>query len=167
VTRPFDYDRRHSVTAAAMLRIGARLDLAATVRWATGLPRTPVNGVRLALGADAADVDGDGDRDEHLPLLDDLGNPMFQPDLGGVSTLNAARLPAFARLDTRLTYRPRWGGERWAIYLDLINVLNAKNITQVDSVLVFDPTSDRPGIRELAQDRGIPFFPSIGVRFWF
>ena len=167
LTHPFDYDRRHAVSMAVHARLGARLDLSATGRWATGLPRTPVRGVRLALIADSADVDGDGNRHEQVPQRDELGHPVFQPDLGGVSNINAARLPPFGRLDARLNYRPTWSGERWAFYLDLINVLNAKNIAQIDSALVFDPTADRPAIVERVQDQGIPFFPSFGIRFWF
>ena len=167
VTQPFDYDRRHSVSAATRMRLGARLDLSATGRWATGLPRTPVRGVRLALIADADDVDGDGNRNEQVPQRDALGHPVFQPDLGGVANINSARLPHFARLDARLTYRPTWSGERWAFYVDLINVLNSKNIAQIDSALFFDPASDRPGIVEGAQDTGLGFFPSFGIRFWF
>lgn len=167
LTQAFDYDRRHAVSAAARVRLGARLDLAATGRLSTGLPRTPVRGVRLALVTDAADVDGDGNRTEQIAQRDALGNPLFQPDLGGVANINSARLPHFARLDARLTYRPTWTGERWAFYLDLINVLGSKNITQIDSALFFDPTSDRPGIVERAQDTGIGFFPSFGIRFWF
>lgn len=167
VTRPFDYDRRHAVSVAANLKIGSRLDLSATGRWATGFPRTPVRGVRLALVADAHDMDGDGNREEHVPQRDASGQPLFQPDLGDLSNINTARLPHFARLDARLTYRPGWGGERLAFYADLLNVLNAKNVTQIDSALVLDPASDRPGIIELPQDRGIPFFPSFGIRVWF
>ena len=167
VTHPFDYDRRHALNTAATFRIGSRLDLSLTGRWATGLPRTPVRGVRLALTPDADDVDGDGNRDERIAQRDSFGQPVFQPDLGDVSRINSARLPHFGRLDTRLTYRPSWGGERWAFYLDLINVLNGKNVSQIDTELVFDPASDRPAIIERAQEGGIPFFPSFGVRFWF
>ena len=167
VTRPFDYDRRHAVSIAANLKLGSRLDLSATGRWATGFPRTPVRGVRLALVADAHDVDRDGNREERVPQRDASGHALFQPDLGDLSNVNAARLPHFARLDARLTYRPSWGGERWAFYADLLNVLNAKNVIQIDSALVLDPASDRPGIIELPQDRGIPFFPSFGIRVWF
>ncbi|MBA2303994.1 MAG: hypothetical protein H0W08_15355 [Acidobacteria bacterium] len=70
-------------------------------------------------------------------------------------------------LDARLTYRPSWSGDRWAFYLDLVNLLNAENVVKIDSALVFDPTSNRPGIIERAEDKGIPFFPSFGIRFWF
>ena len=167
VTQPFDYDRRHALTLATNFRIGSRLDLSATGRWATGLPRTPVRGVRLALVGDIDDADGDGSHDELVPQRNVLGLPIFRPDLGDIVNINSARLPHFARVDARLTYRPTWSGERWAFYLDLLNVFNAKNAPLVDSALVFDPASDRPGIIELTPDRGIPFFPSFGIRFWF
>jgi TonB-dependent Receptor Plug Domain len=167
VTRPFDYDRRHAVTAAGALRLGPRWDLSLTARVASGLPRTPSRGVRLSLVEDAADVDGDGNRAEKRPLLDATGLPVFQPDYGDVSNLSRARLPHFARVDARLTYRPPWAGERWAFYLDVVNLLNSRNITQIDTQLVYDPGAVRPRLLEVAHDRGIPLFPSIGVRFWF
>lgn len=167
ITRPFDYDRRHALSLAANLRLGARLDISATGRWATGLPRTPVRGVRLTLAPDTGDVDGDGSRHEQIPQRDALGFPIYQPDLGDVANINSARLPNFTRLDARLTYRPSWSGERWAFYVDVLNVLNARNVVQVDAVLSVDEASDRPRITERAQDRGIPIFPSFGLRFWF
>lgn len=167
VTRPFDYDRRHGLTAALNLKVGPRLDLSLTGRARSGLPRTPVQGVRLALAQDTADVDGDGNRAEFVPQRDPSGAPVFQPDYGGIEALNSARLPRFARVDARLTYRPAWGGERWALFADIVNVLNARNITQIDSFLAIDPAANRPRILETAQDRGLPFFPSVGLRFWF
>ena len=166
-TRPFDYDRRHGLTAAVSAKLGTRLDLSMTGRVSSGLPRTPVVGVRLALVEDHADADGDGNRSELVPQRDEQGGPVFQPDLGDIANLSSGRLPHFARLDARLTYRPTWGGERWAFYADVINVFNSRNITQIDSFLTVDPASDRPHITEQAQDRGIPFFPSVGIRFWF
>jgi hypothetical protein len=167
ITAPFDYDRRHGVSAVATMRLGPRLDFSATGRWASGLPRTAVHGVRLALTADLEDSDGDGNRSEWVPLRDDTGHPLFQPDLGSIADINRERLPHFGRLDVRLTYRPRWGGERWTWYLDLLNALNARNVSFVDSALVFDSDSIRPGIVEVPGDRGLPFFPSLGVRFTF
>lgn len=167
VTHPFDYERRHSASVAATFRISPRLDLSTTARWATGLPRTPVTGVRLALTQDTADADSDGDRAEHIPQRDPGGSPVFQPDLGDVDRINSERLPHFGRLDARLAYRPSWGGDRWAFYLDIVNVFNATNVTKIDSALVYDPLSNRPGIIERAEDQGVPFFPYFGVRFWF
>lgn len=166
-TRPFDYDRRHGLTAAINARMSPRLDLSLTGRARSGLPRTPVRGVRLSLVEDALDADGDGNRAEYVAQRDPSGAPIFQPDYGGVDSLNSARLPRFARVDARLTYRPAWGGERWALFADVVNLLNGRNITQIDSSLEINPGADRPRIREAAQDRGLPFFPSVGLRFWF
>lgn len=166
-TRPFDYDRRHGLTAAANVKVGPRLEVSLTGRARSGLPRTPVRGVRLSLIEDLADADADGNRQEFLPQRDASGAPVFQPDYGDVSLLNSARLPRFLRIDARLTYRPAWGGERWALFADVVNLLNTKNITQIDSTLAVDPGADRPRILETAQDRGLPLFPSIGLRFWF
>ena len=149
-TRPFDYDRRHGMTAVVNTRLSPRLDLSLTGRASSGLPRTPVRGVRLALTEDSSDRDGDGNRSELVPQRDTQGAPVFQPALGDVFNLNSRRLPHFARVDARFTYRPAWGGERWAFHLDLINILNGRNFTQLDSVLLLDPGADRPQIREQA-----------------
>lgn len=167
LSRPFDYDRRHGITAAVNMKLGARLDVSLTGRARSGLPRTPVRGVQLTLIEDTGDADGDGRRSEFLPLRDMSGAPVYQPAYGDVGNLNSGRLPRFSRLDARLTYRPAWGGERWALFADVVNVLNGRNNTQIDTTLEVDPGADRPRIRETAQDRGVPFFPSVGLRFWF
>ncbi len=167
VTRPFDYDRRHGLATAVNLKVGPRLDLSLTGRARSGLPRTPVRGVRLSLVEDTADADADGNRLELVPQRDSSGASIFQPDYGDAAFLNSARLPRFSRVDARLTYRPAWGGERWAFFADVVNLLNTRNITQIDSMLAVDPGADRPRIIETAQDRGLPLFPSVGIRFWF
>ena len=167
VTAPFDYDRRHGVTTVTTMRLGPRLDLSVTGRWASGLPRTAVRGVRLAIASDRDDRDGDGNRSESIPLRDDAGHPVFQPDLGSIADINRARLPVFGRLDARLTYRPRLGGERLTWHLDLLNLSNARNVSFIDSTLVFDPGGHWPRIVETPGERGLPFFPSIGVRIAF
>jgi hypothetical protein len=123
--------------------------------------------VRLALVRDADDTDADGNRDERVPQRDALGNAVFQPDLGDIAHINSARLPRFSRIDARFTYRPAWTGERWAFHVDLVNILNTTNIARIDAPLVFDPASDRPRIIEQAQEPGLPFFPSFGIRVWF
>lgn len=167
VTMPFDYERRHVASVVGTVRLGSRLDLTATGRWASGLPRTVVRRVRLSLTADATDADGDGNRAEMVALRDAVGQPLFQPDLGSLADINRARQPRFARIDARWSYRPPWGGERWTFHLDLLNVLNARNVAAIDSALAFDPGGDRPRIVEVPGDRGIPFLPSLGVRFSF
>lgn len=167
IRSPFDYDRRHALTAVAHIRIGPRIDVSATGRWVSGLPRTPAQDVRLSLGPDDADGDGDGNRAELVPLRDAAGEPLFQPDLSALAARNTARQPGFGRIDARLTFRPKWGGEHWTLHVDVINILNGRNTIAMDSVLVFDPVQDRPRVVEVPGDRGLPFFPSFGIRYRF
>ena len=139
----------------------------ATGRWATGLPRTPVarrapdagRGCGRSWMATATGTNG-------CPCVTRRRIRCFSP-ISATSPASTRRgCPTSLAWTLRLTYRPTWSGERWAFYLDLINLLNAKNVVRSirrsSSILV-----DRPAIIERAQDRGIPFFPSFGVRFWF
>jgi hypothetical protein len=163
---PFEYDRRHALSLVANWRARRRLDVAVTARLASGFPRTPVAGLRVAERADTADRDADGNRTELVPWLDASGLPVYTIDLGGVSNLNSGRLPAFARVDLRATFFPGGRQGRWTLYLDVINVLNRDNAGQLDPQLVHDPGAEQP---RLVEERlgGIPLLPSLGVRFRF
>ena len=61
-----------------------------------------------------------------------------------MKNLNSGRLPVFARVDVRVTFRPKWQSNRWQFYVEVINVLNRKNAGSLDATLEYDPTSDRP-----------------------
>ncbi|MGE0816696.1 MAG: TonB-dependent receptor plug domain-containing protein [Vicinamibacterales bacterium] len=165
-TFPFEYDRRHSFTTVASYAFSPRWELAATTRIASGFPRTPPLGVRVAGREDVLDLDGDGVTDEILPARDVRGLLEYVVDYGGVANLNSARLPVFARVDTRLTWRPRGSTGRWELYAELINALGRKNAGALSPELVYDPASDRPAITE-TRDQAIPRLPTIGVRFRF
>ena len=80
--------------------------------------------------------------------------------------INQARLPLFARVDVRLTWRPRGAAGRWELYAEVINLLNRQNAGAYDPRLEYDPDSDRPLIVE-ERDRAIPRLPTIGIRFRF
>ena len=165
-TYPFDYDRRHAATVVAAVRVREWLDVAATARVASGFPRTPVRGLRVAARPDAADRDGDGNRLELVPERDPDGRPVYTIDLGGVGDMLSARLPAFARLDLRATARPGGRRGRWELYLDVINALDRENVGYVEPYLEHEPTADRPRLLEKGT-ASIPFLPSFGVRFRF
>lgn len=157
---PFDYDRRHAATFVGSWRVGARFELAATLRAFSGFPRTSVLGLRVA--ADETDAG------RFVPALDAEGRYVYEPDLGSLANLNASRLPAFLRLDLRLSWKPRGEAGRWQLYLDVINATNRKNAGQINTTLAYDPASalDQP---RLVDERAaaIPFLPSFGVRFRF
>jgi hypothetical protein len=165
-TYPFEYDRRHAASAVLSFRLKRSLELAATARAASGFPRTPVLGLRVAGTPDAADLDGDGNLTELVPERDSTGLLVYTTDLGGVSNLESARLPAFFRLDLRLTFRPKGPAGRWSFYLDVLNATNHENAGMIDSQLAYDPTSDQPRIVE-KRAASIPFLPSFGVHFRF
>jgi outer membrane receptor protein involved in Fe transport len=159
-TLAFEYDRRHAATLVASWRIGRSWELGATARAFSGFPLTPVLGLRVA-----ADETDDG---RYVPALDAEGRYVYEPDRGGVANLNADRLPAFFRLDLRLSWKPGGDTGRWLVYLDVINATNRDNVGQLDPRLAYDPASlaDQPRLA-LEPTAAIPFLPSLGVRFRF
>ncbi|MGD9903828.1 MAG: TonB-dependent receptor [Vicinamibacterales bacterium] len=162
----FEYDRRHALSAVTAFQFTPRWELAATTRVASGFPRTAPLGVRVAGVEDGADRDGDGIIDEIVPDRDAAGRLVYAVDFGDVGNLNGARLPVFARVDLRATWRPRGAAGRWELYAEVINVLDRQNAGAYDPRLTYDPESDRPRIVE-ERDQAIPRLPTLGVRFRF
>jgi hypothetical protein len=165
VTMPADYDHPHAFSLVANLRLSPTVELATTVRVQSGFPYSPPVGVRVAAIEDQLDADGDGNVKELIPHLS-AGRPVWTFDPGGVSNLNSARLPVFARVDARVTFRPRWMDRRWHFYLDVINVLNADNASGFDAQLTYDPGADRPRVTYERQN-SLPLLPSLGLRLRF
>jgi hypothetical protein len=157
---PFDYDRPHAASLVGSWRFGPKWELGATLRAYSGFPRTPVAGLRVL-----ADETADG---RLVPALDADGRYVYETSLGGLDDVNTARLPAFARLDLRLSWRPGGQSGRWLVYLDVINATNRENAGQIDPRLEYDPASalDQPRLVE-ERAAAIPFLPSLGVRFRF
>jgi len=163
---PFEYDRRHAFTTVASYRFTPRWELGTTIRAASGFPRTAPLGVRVMGSEDDLDADGDGITDEVLPRQDELGLLVYGVNYGSIENINQERLPLFARVDIRLTWRPRGAAGRWELYAEVINLLDRQNAGAFDPRLEYDPTSDRPLIVE-ERDRAIPRLPTIGIRFRF
>jgi outer membrane cobalamin receptor len=163
---PFDYDRRHALSLVLDYRVSRKVHFSAVGRLASGFPYTPVLGLVVAATPDTGDLDGDGDTEELVPQRDPSGLLMYQPDRGGVENFGTARLPLYARLDTRLTYTPDWGRGRVWLYLDTINVFNRKNAGMITTKPEYDPGSDRPRIVN-EPDGALPFIPSLGIHVDF
>ena len=162
----FEYDRRHAFSMVAAYRFTPRWELAATTRVASGFPRTAPLGVRAAAIEDVGDRDSDGITDELLPDRDALGRLIYEVDFGNTANLNQARLPVFARVDVRATWRPRGAAGRWELYAEIINLLNRDNAGALDPKLEYDPTADEPRIVDV-RDQSIPRLPTVGIRFRF
>ena len=157
---PFEYDRPHAAALVGKWRISPKWEIAATLRGYSGFPRTPVVGLRVA-----AQETPEG---RLVPALDAEGGYVYETSLGSVANLNSARLPAFVRLDLRVSWKPRGVDGRWQLYLDVINATNRKNAGQIASSLEYDPVSTT-GEPRLVEEKAaaIPFLPSFGVRFRF
>jgi hypothetical protein len=160
---PLDYDRRHALSLVGTVRLTRLLDVASTVRVASGFPYTPVQGLRVA---SAAVTDSSGATIAYVPQQDANGLYVWTIDPGGVSNLNTGRLPVFARIDMRITFRPSWSNRRWQLYIEVVNALNRKNVGAFDTRLEYDPTTDRPRIAE-RPTASLPRIPSFGCRFSF
>lgn len=163
---PFEYDRRHAFTAVTSYRLNPRWELAATTRVASGFPRTAPVGLRVAGVEDLADADGDRRTDELVPGRDAGGLLIYAVDFGSVANLNQSRLPIFARVDVRATWRPGGASGRWELYAEVINALNRRNAGAFEPRLEYDPSSDRPRIVE-KRDQAIPLLPTVGLRVRF
>jgi hypothetical protein len=161
-TYPFEYDRRHAVSAVLSLRASRTFELASTIRWASGFPRTPALGVRVA--GEERTVAG---ATVIVPKRDSGARLVYEVDFGGISNLNTARLPNFARTDVRLTWKPKGPSGRWEFYGEVINLTSRENAVTISTQLAYDPASDRPRIVEQQGDGSIPRVPTIGVRWRF
>jgi hypothetical protein len=162
----FEYDRRHAVSLVGAYRFSPKWEVASTIRAASGFPRTAPVGVRVAAAEDLQDRDGDHITDELVPDRDANGLLIYEVDFGNAANLNGARLPVFARIDLRATWRPRGGAGRWEFYAEIINLLDRENAGALNPTLEYDPASTQPRIVE-ERDQSIPRLPAIGVRFRF
>ena len=159
-----DYDRRHALSVVGSYRLNRLIEVATTFRAQSGFPYTPALGLRPASVQDPVAAAADVTR--LVPLVDDQGLLVWAADYGDSSNFNTARLPVFARVDMRVTFRPRWSNDRWQIYVEVINLLNRDNASQISTELVYDPSSDRPQLTETRSGR-LPLLPSFGLRYRF
>ena len=158
---PFDYDRRHAVSAVVAYRASPKWEFASTIRWATGFPRTPPIGVRVA-GEERTVAGGtviEPKRDDGLPRLRSEFRRRLEHQQRAPDELSA-------RTDIRVSWKPRGARGRWEYYVDVINVLNRKNSASFEAKLRYDPTSDRPRILDEPGDR-FAVVPTLGIRWRF
>ncbi len=159
-----DYDRRHALSVVSSFRVSRLIELGTTFRAQSGFPYTPALQVVPASEEDAAAADEGVTR--RVPLYDDQGFLVWSADYGDTANFNTARLPFFARVDARVTFRPRWASSRWQFYVEVINLLNRDNASEMEVELSFDPESDRPKLTEVRSGR-LPLLPSFGLRYRF
>lgn len=103
--RLFDYDQTHVATVVGSYELGKGFEVGARVRYATGLPRTPVVGAYYSARRD-----------------------LYEPQFG---QQNSIRIPDFVQADVRLSKRFQGGGWKGEVYVDVQNVTNRSNPEEV------------------------------------
>ena len=118
ISYPPRYDRRHSVNIMGIVRPLERVELSARWEFGSGLPYTQTAGYydRLSLGGV---FEGS--------YVSETGTPYTI-----LGEKNAARLPAFHRLDLSATYRFSIGRLNGSFGLSIINVYDHENIIYYD-----------------------------------
>jgi len=158
VVFPFNFDQRHTVNVVLNYKPNDWMEVGANFQYGSGFPYTPPLGFRPAVTFTTDSTDG------RLPVVatNIFGEPLFTIDRGGTANINSARLPAYHRLDLRATFYAGWWGLDWAIYLDVINVYNHKNVLSRSSSV--NKQTVEIETREVGM---LPILPTlgIGVRF--
>ena len=152
------------LSVVSSFRLSRLIEVGTTFRAQSGFPHTPGLAVRPASIEDPAAAAAGVTR--LVPQYDDLGLLVWSADYGDTSNFNTTRLPFFARLDARVTFRPRWASDRWQFYFEVINLLNRDNASELEVDLVYDPDSDRPQLSEVRSGR-LPLLPTFGLRYRF
>ena len=125
-TVPFDFDRRHALTAVLDAPLGARFRAAATWQLASGFPVTPIQ--REVEFGKVNHLDGTRDP-RYRTFRDRNGNLVMMENvfMRRLSSINSERLTGYARLDVRVTYST---GKHWEFYGEVLNLFNHRNYLQ-------------------------------------
>ena len=102
--RLFDYDQTHILTLVAEYAF-RHWSFGTRLRWATGFPRTPVEG-------------------GYFDARDNRYDPLF-------GAQNSIRIPDFVQLDVRAEYAFVWSRATLRLYLDVQNVTDRRNAEEL------------------------------------
>lgn len=135
---PFKYDRRHALSFLYNMKIIGNWNLSILGQYSSGFPITEVLGLRNNLRGD--------------------GSTSFAFVRAGQF---AARLPAFKKIDARLSYRREFGGKSVSFYLDMINLTNQRNVYEITWEKKWLPDDRQQATKRVIYM--LPLIPSFGV----
>lgn len=158
VTFPFNFDQRHTLNLVGNYRIATWLELGANFQYGSGFPYTPPLGFRPLV---TTTTDSSGRATSRI-ATNVFGETLFTIDRGGVENINSARLPAYQRLDVRGTFYADWWNLKWAIYLDIINLYNHRNILSRS----YSVNHDTATLQEKDVSM-LPILPTLGLSLIF
>ncbi|MBW2278363.1 MAG: hypothetical protein JRF63_12790, partial [Deltaproteobacteria bacterium] len=126
--RLFDYDQTHILTLVASAVLGRGWEAGVRFRLVSGNPDTPILGSIY-----------DADSDIYWPVY---------------GRTNSDRLPMFHQLDVRIDKNWEWKYLKFAVYIDVQNVYNQKNVEG------FQYSYD---YSKRVYFTGLPILPSLGL----
>jgi hypothetical protein len=156
-TLPFDFDQRHTLNIVTNYRFSDALELGARWRYGSGFPHTQPVGIRPR-NTVIEEEEGETTREVQT---DSQGRVIFNIDRGDFSNRNSARLPEYSRIDVRLNWYTSFWGIDWLFYLDVINILNRRNVLGYRYSV-----GDDLNIEERASTM-FPIIPTFGFSFRF
>jgi hypothetical protein len=156
VTTRFRFDQVHTFNLVLDCKVNSWLDLGLRWRYGTNFPFTPATGIKPRI----IEVKQNGIT-THVIETDARGNIIFDIDRGGEGNKFSARLPAYHRLDIRLTAKADYWGLDWNFYLDVINVYNNENVLTYRQFINDDLSISQTAVNMF------PILPTLGfsVRF--
>jgi hypothetical protein len=158
---PFDFDRRHALSASGLVQLSRRVRLSATWQLASGFPVTPLR--EEVSFSTRVNLDGTVDPIQR-PSRNRDGTLFTQPwpFMRRLRLRNADRLTGYARTDVRVTFATLG---HWEFYGEVINLFNQRNYL---IEVTFPPVN---GIPENVSRNNIytelERIPTAGLRFRF
>jgi hypothetical protein len=160
---PFDFDRRHALSASGLVQLSPRVRLSATWQLASGFPVTPLH--EEVSFAPRINIDGTVD-----PIRRSSRNPdgtLFtypSPFMRRLALRNSDRLSGYGRTDIRVTFATLG---HWELYGEVINLFNQRNYLLE---MTFPPVNGIPGSGSVSRSNiytELERMPTAGLRFRF
>ncbi len=142
--RYFDYDQPFQASSGGEWRLSRRWQVSGLCQYGSGFPYTPVLALQRDLSADSGSLEG------------------WRVVKGAK---NSARYDPYMRLDVRISYLYESPRRTFSAYVDLINILNRKNIYMYD--WRFESSNGNGGYARRSVVYMLPFLPSFGVTVTF
>ena len=168
VRTPFDFDRRHVANLALDYRIGRSWRLGATFRYGTGFPYTPATGYAPIIVTRFQAEDPSAEPEVEILTDSRTGLARFDVVYDSEEGANAARLPAYHRLDLRLSRAFRLFRLDGQFYVDVVNVYNRENLLAYRYGVTVDHSNPEQA-PQLRRERTtmLPILPTIGLSIAF
>ncbi len=146
---PYRFDQRNVLNLVLNYRTLSWLELGMRFSLASNFPVTSPVGITPRVVGDSIAVN---------PITGDV---IFNLDFGGIENQYKDKKPVYQRFDFRATAYTNFWSADWAFYIDVINVLNTKNVLGYDYSISSDLRVKRRTIGMF------PILPTIGVNVKF